>query len=443
MSTPVPGKERIAGLDVLRGLAIFGILVVNVEQMFLPLLLAESPAAMIPGERGTWFAWAVTDALFRLKFLNIFSLLFGAGFALQWLRTGESAKGFRRLYLRRLFVLALFGLVHALFFYMADVLIIYALSALGLFLVKRWPPRRLLWVGSLLLVAMVAWHVPISSPDPDDADLPARQMAAAQEIARMREAGTIRLSAQLAASEYTLPMPSWLAIAILDGHDSEDKTRVEYAVNSHGPLAAAMFGRSMFLLKLLLLYTPFYLGWRTLALFMIAAGGVKLGLLNEDKAPLWRRVAQVGLGVGLPMTCGATLLRGMAWSEPGRLTLAGNLLQDLSSLLLAAGLASLIFLWCRKSQGGAPGIVQRGLSSVGRTALSNYLGQSVVTSLIATSYGLGLFGDLSRLQILGLAVVCFGFQLGVSYAWLQRFRMGPLEWVWRCLTYWQRVALRV
>ncbi len=475
MSHPVPRSDRVVGLDVLRGLAIFGILVVNVEQMFFPLFLAESPVAMIPEERGTWLAWGVTDALFRIKFITVFSLLFGAGFALQWLRSSENSKAFRRLYLRRLFVLVLFGLVHGLLFYMADVLVVYALTALGLFMVRRWPGRRLLWAGSVLFFAMVAWHVVISGPGKKDAERPERQRAIAQEVARMRTAGTVRLAAaelgplntldftdevrhdqalsggaqmledgriQLAESEYALPMPAWLAIVILDGNNGEEQAKVEYAVYSQGPLRAAVFARSTFLLKLLVLYTPFYLGWRTLALFMIGAGCVKLGLLAEGREALWRRVAKFGLGAGLPISCAATILRGMAWSRPGQLTYAGNLLQDVSSVLIAAGLAGLVFLWCRQGTNGPAGALQRGLASVGRTALSNYFGQSVVTSLIATSYGLGLFGDLSRLQILILAVVCFGVQIGISHAWLRRFRRGPLEWVWRSLTYCRRLSLR-
>ncbi len=75
-------------------------------------------------------------------------------------------------------------------------------------------------------------------------------------------------------------------------------------------------------------------------------------------------------------------------------------------------------------------------------ALTNYIGQSVVMSFIATSYGIGLFGDLTRLQILGLSVICFGIQVVVSSLWLRVFRMGPLEWIWRCATYWEFLPIR-
>lgn len=79
--------------------------------------------------------------------------------------------------------------------------------------------------------------------------------------------------------------------------------------------------------------------------------------------------------------------------------------------------------------------------TAGRTALTNYLGQSVVMSLLATSYGFGWFGDISRAALLGLAIVCFALQLVVSTWWLSHFRMGPLEWIWRCFTYWSWTPL--
>lgn len=92
------------------------------------------------------------------------------------------------------------------------------------------------------------------------------------------------ISIQLAASEYALPIPAWLATLILDGNNDEEKAKVEYAVYSQGPLRSAIFARFMFLLGLLILYTPFHLGWRTLALFMIGAGLGKFGWLGRERS---------------------------------------------------------------------------------------------------------------------------------------------------------------
>ncbi len=161
---PVEKQGRIRGLDVLRGVALLGILVVNAQQLFQPWLYGNDPVAVVPGESGVWWTWAVVHMLVDTKFLALFTLLFGVGFALQAGR-GEARdpSGFRRIYLRRLSLLAIFGLIHGLFFYAADVLIIYAVTGFALFRFRSWSAGRMLAVGSALLLATVIWHDIIST----------------------------------------------------------------------------------------------------------------------------------------------------------------------------------------------------------------------------------------------------------------------------------------
>jgi uncharacterized protein len=205
------------------------------------------------------------------------------------------------------------------------------------------------------------------------------------------------------------------------------------------PLRAARFGRVIFLAALLILYTPFYLAWRTLALFMLGMALVKWGYLEMDRRRLWSRVSVIGFAWGLPLTLAASAIRALEYEKQSNLVYLGGVLHDVSSLILAAAISSVVFYWCASSGRSS---LRAGLAAVGRTALTNYVGQSVVMSLIATSYGLGLYGDLAHLQLLWLSMVCFLAQMGVSVAWLRRFRMGPLEWIWRSLTYWQLLPLR-
>lgn len=106
---------------------------------------------------------------------------------------------------------------------------------------------------------------------------------------------------------------------------------------------------------------------------------------------------------------------------------------ELAALVLAFGYASLMF-WIVKSR-VLVGITGR-IASVGRTALSNYILQSAAMSVLATHYGLSLFGQLSRTNMIGVSLLFFGAQIFVSHAWLRRYRYGPLEWLWRCITYW-------
>ena len=421
---------RVHGLDVLRGLAIFGILVVNLEQMFLPLALADKPVGVFADERGARIAWLLTDALFRDKFLAIFSLLFGAGFCLQFLRAGGDRTAFRQLYLRRLAMLAVFGAVHAVFFYMADVLIVYALTALAMFPWKRRSPRVLCLAGSLLLAAMTAWYVKPGAPeDPTEAE------RIQKALAHIRSTGQVRLSGEV----YPLPLAASNAMLLLRSDDPVERAEAEYAVFSLGPVAAAIFSRLSFLAFLLGLYTPLYLLWRTLGLFLLAAGLVKWGILHASRRQLWRRVARTGFIAGVPATLVASWLRLRAYHSPGPYDWIADAVHELSALLLAAAIGAAILLW---SGNGLTGRLQTALAAVGRTALTNYLGQSVVMSVVATSYGLGLYGDLTRMQLGGLAVVCFAAQLLVSSWWMRHFRIGPLEWLWRSLTYWRRMPLR-
>jgi hypothetical protein len=304
-SGPVEKRTRIGGLDVLRGLAIFGILVVNILQMFLPMYLANWPVAVVPGETGMWASWFLTDALFESKFITVFSLLFGAGFGLQLLRTGESRRDFRRLYLRRIAILMIFGVIHAVFFYMADVLVIYGLTALLLMLLRNWPARRLFWAGGVLLGLTMLWNGVLGGPH--DAEMAERHRAAVEEISKIRSNRVIELEntdfplpktieledtylipsqvegrATLSQTRFDLPMPADVTILVLDGNNEPEQAKVAYGVFSEGPLRAARFGRLIFFAALIVLYTPFYLVWRTLALFMLGMVLVKSGFLEPS-----------------------------------------------------------------------------------------------------------------------------------------------------------------
>lgn len=466
------GTQRVHSLDILRGIAVFGILVVNVEQMFLPMFYANSPLPVIPGEVGFEIAWLITDIFFENKFLTLFSLLFGASFFLQSQGAKAKGRGFVAPFLRRLLLLAAFGVVHATFFYAADVLLLYALVALVLIPWRRARPRTLARVGGALVTSTIVWGTLLSGPDaPDTAE---RQRTAVAKVAEIRESGLVVLPeqeihvskrvdlaqhpswepldgdgddgdsddgdrARIPAKEYSQPMPAAPAVLFLDKAAEPVQAVVEYSVYSRGPSSAARQDRLFFLSRLILLYAPVYLGWRTLGLFLLGACLVAAGRLNDQPSAFWRRWRFFGLALGLPLSIAASAIRFGAFESQSDWLYVGHLLHDVSSLLLAAGFAGTVFLWVSSSTAQSP--LMRRFSAVGRTALSNYLGQSVVMSLLATSYGFGLFGDLTRLQLLALAVACFACQMAVSSWWLERFRNGPLEWLWRSFTYWKLLPL--
>ena len=183
----------------------------------------------------------------------------------------------------------------------------------------------------------------------------------------------------------------------------------------------------------ILLYGLVYFGWRTLGLFLIGAGLMKWGLASPANRGLWRKATWIGFGVGLPMTVIATVSWGLSYRAENILTPFDPILHDISSLFLAAGLAGMALLWGVSKRFG---FLKAAFCNVGRMALSNYLGQSLVMSLLAGGYGLGWYGRLTHLELFGLAVLVFAMLTAVSTLWLSRFRYGPLEWIWRCGTYW-------
>lgn len=179
-------------------------------------------------------------------------------------------------------------------------------------------------------------------------------------------------------------------------------------------------------------FTPLFLMWRTLGLFLIAAALVESGFLAAASRAVWRRTAIIGLLVGLPMTPVASWMRMEIQDAPRSTVYVAATLHDLSALALAAAIVALVLLAC---VGRDLTPVPRAFARVGRHALTHYIGQSLILSLIASSAGMGAFGRLSRLELLLLCLPIFAFQLAFSSLWMRRFSMGPLERVWRRFTY--------
>lgn len=455
MSAPVDVGARIRGLDAVRGVALLGILIANVRQMFLPWDVASFPFPFAGSDRLGWLDWQVFDALIDLKFLTLFSLLFGTGFALQSDRLATRGDAFRGIYLRRVGILALFGVGHALLLYPAEVLLPYATTGLLLLALQRRAADTLLRAGLVLLGAMTLWgyqlgSLGLGSLDPGSLvilGLAALLMALVLFLLWRRHWPTALLSwavilvaAGLALTLTSAPAPEGEGIvaeyraarqqfAALGGKDPEAwpaelQVRRQEDFATLVGLHAGQYAQILFYFALLLL-------WRTLALFMIGAGLFRSGVITRAGSAQWRRVAIVGLGVGLPLSLIATRQYGRAlWGlADGRFP---EFLHAFSALPLAAGIAGAVFVLHQRER-------QRWLwvriEAAGRMALTNYLGQSLVMAALAEPWGLNLYARLSGPALTGLAILVFCALALLSHAWLWRFRMGPLEWLWRCGTY--------
>jgi uncharacterized protein len=406
---PVPGAERALQLDVLRGFALCGILLMNIEAFVGPLNTAM--IGLDPALQGAdrWVD-ALIYVLVQGKFFTLFSLLFGAGFALILDRMPAGAGG-GWLYLRRLLVLLGIGLLHALFIWSGDILTTYALIGfLLLALFRRTPASRLpKWglcfylvpTALTFLFAFVAW--------------------------------TAQFDPQAAAG-----FQQGMDAAGADYQAQAEAQRAAYGVG--GSFAQANAQRAEDLVSMLS-YLVFY-GPLVLGMFLIGAGLVRSGALLEPAAhlTLFRRLRGWGLGLGLPLALCSF------WMQPtldfGRMDWASATAQSLMSLaglLLCLGYMASVVLGLQNRRWHAP---LAWLAPAGRMALTHYLLQSVICVGLFYGYGLGYFEQLPRAWQPLFVFALFALQVQFSHWWLARFRFGPAEWLWRSLTYLRPQPLR-
>jgi uncharacterized protein len=394
---PTPDAERIHALDALRGIALLGILWANVRQLLHPWAVGNYPLALGGSERMAWLDWQVFHALVDLKFITLFSLLFGVSFALQSERLTARGGHFTAVYLRRVAILGVFGIAHALFLYPAEVLFPYAIAGLLLLACRRFSPANLIRVGLVLLGLTLVFHYLLDA-----------------------------LAFAGAADEYRSAQRQLAAMLT----DASSAWPEEFRVRREGGFGALVILHAQQYLDVLIYFAILML-WRTLALFMIGAGIYRSGVLTRATAQTWRRVATIGLSIGLVLSIAATWLHSREmlghfhWRWP-------ELVHTLSSLPLAAGIAGAVFVM--HGNGTARWLWTR-IEAAGRMALTNYIGQSLTMAAIAESWGLGLYGKLSGVQLTLLAIGVFALLATLSEIWLRRYRMGPLEWLWRCGTY--------
>lgn len=427
-----PPEERIEFLDALRGVAILGILPVNAAFFACPVGLAAEPG--YPPGSGAPGAFSVhaIHALFESKFHTIFALLFGVGMAI--LRANVAGRGGRWAPVagRRLGTLLLVGGAHAVLLWYGDILAFYAFFGL----VLCWTPGRSsrgLLVAAAVLLAM----------------LPVLLGLALAGIA-----GGVGWIRDFAAAGLVPDMPdgrhggwapgSWSGFG--DGLAAMDPD-FEIAVYRGGSFAEITMLRATTWAGAAVLEFPLW-GPRIAGLFLLGMAWAGQGWFlrpgSAEGRRAFGRMLRWGLATGVPLTLGASVLSAWRPRTPAA-AVGAELLQYLGSLGLAGVYVALVARACAAAPGA--GWV-RALAAVGRTALTNYLLQSVVMtflfyrSTILLGAGLGWFGGVGRTGVLGIVAAVLAVQVGCSVLWLRAFRMGPFEWVWRAATYLRLAPLR-
>lgn len=400
---PVPEEERLPALDVLRGLAMLLILPANLPSFAWPLALHDRTHVASPAQSEAW-AHALVRVVVDLKMLSLLALLLGAGIALQRARADDRA-GYLRRGLSRHAVLAVIGLVHALGLWYGDILFPYAvIGCVAVAVIGAWGVRPLpLAAGGLVTIGLAVGMTAL--------------LGLGAVASGFQDTGPATVEAALAA-------PSAGAEGLAPGAGEHIRlVREGRWGEAFLPRLDAWF---QMLGACLLVY-----GWRVLGLMLLGAAGHAAGLLRPDPAQRPRallvRLACVGLGGGVPLE----VLRAAALARLEPTQLGWWLVEachQVSALLVPVGLAAAVLLLPKGAFASAP---LRALANVGRLALTCYLSQTLLCTLLFDGRGLGLYASVTRVQLLGLAAALTALQLVGATAWLRSFRMGPAEWLWR------------
>jgi len=427
---PIDARARVQGIDIARGIALLGIILVNARFFFLPFMWAAEPR-MIPADmQASTFdlvARDAIDAFCTFKFISTFSLLFGFGLAQQIDRARAAGRSTWTFALRRLGLMLAIGLVHGLLVWYGDILSVYALIGVVVVacirLSDRWLRRVVIGLACIMLTLTVL-------------------------IATLQFAFGGRLGTGTSAVETTSPAatvePADTASPTADvlprGFDAMKRAQftptsqvwidAEIAAQQQGPwLDAFVFRAAGYAFAAVA--AAFSYGWHVLLMMLIGVWMQRGGLFGADASSRRWRLARWGLAIGLPCAIGGVLPYWLLGRESGLAVFAHSVLLTGSALMLPLAYAPLIVELGPR----LPAFVREPLAATGRMALTVYLCESLVCTALASWWGLGLFATLSDAQFTLVAAAVWTALVCAASVWRRFVGDGPMERLWRAGTY--------
>lgn len=403
-SASPPGSPplRHDSVDLIRGIAVCGILVMNIVSFGMPAAAYLNPEAYLGERLSSHLVYAFTHVFADQKFMGLFSLLFGSSVMLFINKLKASGVEPLRYYCSRTLWLLLFGLLHGFLLWEGDILFFYAVCGLILYPFRYLPALLQFTLGILVFLSAILIDrsgqlylesLPAGSLDnlsitwrPTDTDVAYETL--------------VRLSSYREQLSYRSLIP--------EGYSDHALDVVAAAYVAQG--LARAFG-------LMLVGMAFY-SW---------------GVVTAQRSlQFYRRLARVGLAVGLPLSAYGLWQNYMHEWDISHGLFEGLLYNHLATPLVVMGYVG-VFMWLQLQGLATP--LRGGLSAIGRMAFTNYIGQSLLATFIFYGYGLGLFGQLDRAELFLPVTGIWTFQFFFSLWWLKYFSYGPLEWLWRALTY--------
>jgi len=422
--TPIQQTDRITSLDIMRGVVLLGILIMNINGF--GLAFGYNDPSVLGGDTGlNLYTWMVTNLLFEGTMRALFSLLFGVGmfiFLDRLVKKGAGING-ADIYFRRITWLLVFGLIHGyLLLWVGEILFNYALMGFLVYSFRNMVPKKLILIGFLLMIIGTGWNY-----------YDYRQEE--KWFAKVQQAELALASGQELTKELKEAKDSWEKRASKTSPEANEKFIAEiqkgyFTVVNH--LAPIMYDFNV---------TDPYRGdlWDVLSMMLIGIALFKWGFLSGEKPS---SVYWLMVGIGYPIGIVINYYEIQLILEAKFSTLSfseSNITYYWGRIFVAMGHIGLIMLFCKFTFFVW---LKTSLAAVGKMALTNYLMHSVICMFVFTGVGFGLFGQLERFELLYVVFSVWIVQLIVSPIWLKYFQFGPMEWVWRSLSYMQRPPFR-
>ncbi len=402
ISAPAAPSQRIISLDVLRGIAILGILIMNIQSFSMIQAAYMNPSAYGDFSGANRIVWILSHIFADQKFMTIFAVLFGAGIVL--IASKAEAKGISPIgiHYRRTFWLIIIGLLHAYLLWYGDILFSYGICALFAFWFRKFPPLVLLIAGLLMVMTVTGFYI------------------------------IFDWSYQFWPEESVeQSLTGW----------APDAEAVREEVEAYqGSWADQMKNRAVTAFMTQTIVFMFFLGWRAGGLMLVGMALIKWGILTAERSTRFYILGAIGgLALGMPVIVWG-IERNMAaeWAMKYSMFM-GMQFNYWGSLFMAGAYICLVMLLCRYFSGSR---FIHAMAAVGRTALSNYLLQTVICTFIFYGHGLGLFGTVQRIHQIFIVAGVWIILVFFTLIWLKFFRFGPFEWLWRSLTYMKLQPLR-
>jgi uncharacterized protein len=429
---PVQASDRIKTIDMIRGLALLGILLMNIPYF------SGDGVVMYDAMMGDQNSWdfrtaAVVNSFFDSTMRGLFSMLFGAGMLLFLMNKKETASGasVAELYYRRLLWLVLFGVINAyVLLWPGDILYTYGLLGMLLYPFRNSSPRLLLTMA--LIFSLFAFGKGMYNYS----ETRTTRMGYVAAV-KAEKAGQKLTPEQIGAKE------EWLEI---EKSQKPDREKVKENIEE---MRGSYSGIFTWLMPFNSQSETWWLhAWATYdCLFMMFIGMAlfKLGFFNNRfKTSTYAVLLLIGYGMGMVVGLVQVKAQIQAAQNFGlyldSYRVPHDALFDIRRLLLSMGHASLLILVYRSNI--VPWLM-KALASVGQMAFTNYLMQSIICTLFFYGYGFGYYNTLRFHQVYYVVFAVWVFQLLFSTIWLYYFRFGPFEWLWRSLTYWKKQPMKL